>query len=78
MLLMRTTPGCGTIFASSSPSLRGGTVYVHEPDPCCHNETRIFLAIWAEGERAITLEIAGQAARASDVTELASRLDAAV
>ena len=65
----------------ADPSLevpRGGTVYVHEPDPCCHNETRIFLAIWTEGERAITLEIAGQAARASDVTELASRLDAAV
>lgn len=56
----------------------GGAVYVHEPDPCCHNETRIFLAIWAEGHRAITLEIAGQAARASDVAELASSLDGAV
>lgn len=55
-----------------------GRVYVHEPDPCCHNDTRIFLAVWAEGTRAITLEIAGQAARASDVAELASRLDAAV
>jgi hypothetical protein len=56
----------------------GGTVYVHEPDPCCHNDTRIFLTVWAEGTRAITLEIAGQAARAADVAELASRLDAVV
>jgi hypothetical protein len=55
-----------------------GTVYVHEPDPCCHNDTRIFLAAWAEGTRAITLEIAGQAARASAVAELASKLDAAL
>lgn len=56
----------------------GGTVYVHEPDPCCHNDSRIFLAAWAEGPRAITLEIAGQAARAADVAELTAKLDAAV
>ena len=56
----------------------GGTVYVHEPDPCCHNDSRIFLAVWADGPRVITLEIAGQTARASDVAELASRLAAAV
>ena len=56
----------------------GGTVYVHDPDPCCHNDSRIFLAVWAEGARIITLEIAGQAARASDVAELATRLDAAL
>ena len=56
----------------------GGTVYVHEPDPCCHNDSRIFLAVWADGPRVITLEIAGQAAHASDVAELASKLDAAV
>jgi hypothetical protein len=67
--------------ADRDPALEapgGGTVYVHEPDPCCHNDSRIFLAVWAEGRRAITLEIAGQAARASDVAELTSRLDAAV
>ncbi len=56
----------------------GGTVFVHEPDPCCHNDTRIFLVIWTAGERVITLEIGGQAARAAAVAELASRLDAAV
>lgn len=56
----------------------GGTVYVHEPDPCCHNDTRIFLAVWTDETRAVTLEIAGQAARASDVAGLASKLDAAV
>ena len=56
----------------------GGTVYVHEPDPCCHNDSRIFLAVWADGPRVITLEIAGEAAQASDVAEPASKLDAAV
>jgi hypothetical protein len=56
----------------------GGTVYVHEPDPCCHNDSRIFLAVWAEGPRAITLEIAGQTARASHVAELTAKLDAAI
>ena len=55
----------------------GGTVSVHEPDPCCHNDSRIFLAVWADGPRVITLEIAGQAAQASDVAEPASKLDAA-
>jgi hypothetical protein len=67
--------------AKHDPALEapgGGAVYVHEPDPCCHNDSRIFLAVWVEGGRAITLEIAGQAARAADVAELASRLDAAV
>jgi hypothetical protein len=67
--------------ASRDPDLEapdGGAVFVHEPDPCCHNETRIFLAIWSAGERAITLEIAGQAARASGVNELVARLDAAM
>ena len=67
--------------ASRDPDLEapdGGAVYVHEPDPCCHNETRIFLAIWSAGERAITLEIAGQAAHASGVNELVAKLDAAM
>ena len=56
----------------------GTTVFVHEPDPCCHNDTRIFLAVWTKGDRAVTLEFGGQAARASAVTELVTRLDAAV
>ena len=67
--------------ADVDPSLEapaGGAVYVHEPDPCCHNDSRIFLAVWIEEGRAITLEIAGPSARAADVAELASRLDAAV
>lgn len=55
-----------------------GTAFVHEPDPCCHNETRTFLVVWTRGERVITLEIGGQAARASSIGELASRLDAAI
>jgi hypothetical protein len=56
----------------------GGTVFEHEPDPCCHNETRIFLAVWSRGSRVFTLEVGGQAARASDVPELIAELDAAV
>jgi hypothetical protein len=67
--------------AAHAPALEapgGGRVYVHEPDPCCHNDSRIFLAVWVEESRAITLEIAGQAARAASVADLASRLDAAV
>ena len=57
---------------------RGGIVFVHQPDPCCHNETRYFLAIWNVGSRVVTTEIAGEGARASDVPELLSQLDAAV
>lgn len=56
----------------------GGSVYVHEPDPCCHSETRVFLAMWKDGSRVITLEVGGQAARSADVPELISTLDAAV
>lgn len=56
----------------------GGTVFEHEPDPCCHNETPIFLAVWSRGSTVFTLEVGGQAARASDVPELITGLDAAV
>jgi hypothetical protein len=56
----------------------GGTVFEHEPDPCCHNETRIFLAVWNRGSTVFTLEVGGQAASASDVPELSTGLDAAV
>jgi hypothetical protein len=55
-----------------------GTVFEHEPNPCCHNETRIFLAAWSRGHTVVTLEVAGEAARASAVPELVSRLAAAV
>jgi hypothetical protein len=56
----------------------GGTVFEHEPDPCCHNETRIFLAVWSRGSTVFTLEVGGQAARASNVPELITGLDAAI
>jgi hypothetical protein len=54
------------------------SLFVHEPNPCCHNETRIILAMWQDGATVLTLEIGGQSARADAVTELAMRLDAAV
>lgn len=57
---------------------RDGVIFVHEPDPCCHNETRSFLAMWHDGSTVVTIEIAGEGARESDVPELLSQLDAAV
>src|SRR5262245_15754519 len=56
----------------------GGTVFEHEPNPCCHSETRIFLAAWNRGRTVVTLQVDGPAARASAVPELVSQLDAAV
>jgi hypothetical protein len=55
-----------------------GVVLVHEPNPCCHNETRMFLAMWHEGSTVVTIQIAGEGARESDVPDLLARLDAAV
>ena len=55
-----------------------GTVFEHAPNPCCHSETRVFLAAWNRGPRVVTLQFDGPAARASAVPELVSRLDAAV
>lgn len=55
-----------------------GIVFVHEPDPCCHNETRSFLAMWHKGSTVVTIEIAGEGARESNVPELLSQLDQAV
>jgi hypothetical protein len=57
---------------------RHGVVLVHEPNPCCHNETRMFLAMWHEGSTVVTIQIAGEGARETDVPELLSQLDAAV
>ena len=67
--------------ATPSASLRvprHGVVLVHEPNPCCHNETRMFLAMWHEGPTVVTIQIAGEGARETDVPELLSLLDAAV
>jgi hypothetical protein len=55
-----------------------GVVLVHEPNPCCHNETRMFLAMWRRGSTVVTIQIAGEGARESDVPDLLARLDAAV
>jgi len=55
-----------------------GVVLVHEPNPCCHNETRMFLAMWHRGSTVVTLQIAGEGARESDVPDLLARLDAAI
>jgi hypothetical protein len=55
-----------------------GAVYEHQPSPCCHNDTRIFLAAWERRDNVLTLEIGGQGARASDVIELVRQLDTAV
>jgi hypothetical protein len=57
---------------------RHGVVLVHEPNPCCHNETRMFLAMWNEGSTVVTIQIAGEGARETDVADLLSQLDAAV
>jgi hypothetical protein len=57
---------------------RHGVVLVHEPNPCCHNETRMFLAMWHQGSTVVTIQIAGEGARESDVPNLLERLDAAV
>jgi hypothetical protein len=57
---------------------RHGVVLVHQPNPCCHNETRMFLAMWHEGSTVVTIQIAGEGARETDVPELLSQLDAAV
>jgi hypothetical protein len=57
---------------------RNGVVLVHEPNPCCHNETRMFLAVWHQGSTVVTIQIAGEGARESDVPDLLARLDAAV
>lgn len=56
----------------------GGTVFEHEPNPCCHSETRVFLAVWTRGRKVVTLVMDGPAARAPAIPELVSQLDAAV
>jgi hypothetical protein len=67
--------------AAPNPELHApadGTVFEHHPNPCCHSETRIFLAAWLRGRTVVTLQVDGPAARASAVPQLLSQLDAAV
>jgi hypothetical protein len=67
--------------ATPNASLRApshGVVLVHEPNPCCHNETRMFLAMWHRGSMVVTIQIAGEGARESDVPDLLARLDSAI
>jgi hypothetical protein len=56
----------------------GTIVFVHEPNPCCHSETRLVLAAWNEGETVKTLELGGQVFNTSVVPELISSLERAV
>jgi hypothetical protein len=56
----------------------GGTVFEHEPNPCCHSETRVFLAMWTRGRNVVTLQMDGPAAQAPAVPGLVSQLAAAV
>lgn len=73
----------GDVIGTAAPNQEltvpsGGTVFEHEPNPCCHSETRIFLAAWKRGSSVVTLQVDGPAARASAVPELLTQLDAAV
>jgi hypothetical protein len=56
----------------------GTIVFVHEPNPCCHSETRLVLAAWNEGDTVKTLELGGQVVNTSVVPELISSLERAV
>ena len=56
----------------------GAIVFVHEPNPCCHNETRLVLAAWQDGATVMTLQLGGQVVRTRAVPELVSRLDGSV
>ena len=56
----------------------GTIVFVHQPNPCCHSETRLVLAAWKHGDTVKTLELGGQVVRTSVVPELISSLERAV
>jgi hypothetical protein len=56
----------------------GTLVFDHEPNPCCHSETRLLLAAWRTGARVVTLELGGQAVEAWSVPELVSELRASI
>jgi hypothetical protein len=52
----------------------GTIVFVHQPNPCCHSETRLVLVAWKEGDTVKTLELGGQVVKPSVVPELISSL----
>jgi hypothetical protein len=56
----------------------GTIVFVHQPNPCCHNETRLVLAAWNDGDTVKTLELGGQVVKTSVVPGLISSLERAV
>jgi hypothetical protein len=56
----------------------GTIVFVHQPDPCCHGETRLVLAAWHDGDTVKTLELGGQVVKTSVVPQLISSLERAV
>lgn len=56
----------------------GTIVFVHQPNPCCHGETRLVLAAWNDGDTVKTLELGGQVVKPSVVPELISSLERAV
>lgn len=56
----------------------GAIVFVHQPNPCCHSETRLVLAAWNDGDTVKTLELGGQVVETSVVPELISTFDRAV
>jgi hypothetical protein len=55
----------------------GMIVFVHEPNPCCHNEMRLVLAAWKDGDTVKTLELGGQVVKTSVVPDLISSLERA-
>jgi hypothetical protein len=56
----------------------GTIVFVHQPNPCCHGETRLVLAAWNDGDTVKTLELGGQVVETSVVPELISTFERAV
>lgn len=56
----------------------GTIVFVHQPNPCCHSETRLVFVAWKDGDTVKTLEIGGQVVKTSVVPQLISSLERAV
>jgi hypothetical protein len=56
----------------------GTLVFDHEPNPCCHSETRLVLAAWRTGARVVILELGGQVVETSSVPEFVSELRASI
>lgn len=61
------------------PNVRGaGFLLVHEPSACCPKATRVYLTAWEDAGTVVTLEVAGDGVRPTDVGELATMADAAL